>query len=189
MSTAGKVLSVLVALMVLVSIYLLSMVSQLNRSWGSRIETVAQQNEQAAEQIRQTEAEAFATEQQVLAERLATAARARSLRTTIEDRDNRLSALKETQLRFQLSLQDNQALAAEMRETIADREQVQADLSARLAEANELRDRLAAENAAKLDRLQSLRSRLTELLAENDQLLRRVSRGASSDDSPAENTE
>ncbi|WP_169973561.1 hypothetical protein [Tautonia rosea] len=188
MSTAGKVLSVLVALMMLVSIYLLSMVSQLNRSWGRGIETVSSQLEETEGQVRQAKSDAYAIQKQVVAERQITDAQLRSLKLRVEDLENRVSVLKEDQVRLQLRNDDEDALLARTNETIAGRDQEQAELQARLDELNSLRDRLAAENSERLGRLSTLRDRLTTLLAENQELLQQVaSRSTAADGS--ENTE
>ncbi|QDV38331.1 hypothetical protein [Tautonia plasticadhaerens] len=190
MSTAGKVLSVLVTLMALVSIYLLAMVSQLNRSWGRGIESVSEQIEQVSQETRQAQADAYSIEQQVLSTRQATDAQLRSLRITLEDLQNRVSVLQESQLRLQLRLQEEQGLIAGMQQATADKEQEQARLQASLDEANARREQLAAENAEKLDRLQSLRQQFTTLLAENEELLDRVaSRGAGPEPSDAESSD
>ena len=191
MSTAGKVLSVLVALMVLVSIYLLSMVSQLNRSWGSGIESVSAKIVEVEEDVREAQASAFAIQQQVLTQRQSTDAKLRSLRIVIEGLDNRVSQLKEDQLRLTLRLKDEMALIARMQQTVTEREQEQNELQASLNEANARRDQLASENGEKLDRLQSLRTQFTQLLTENEQLLQQVaSKGTSEPSADAsENTE
>ena len=188
MSTAGKVLSVLVALMMLVSIYLLSMVSQLNRNWGKGIETVSAQIEQLDDQVRQAQAEAYAVQQQVISERQITDARLRSLRQRVEDLENRASYLKEDQLRIQIRLDEEQGLIARMRESIAGREQEKAELQANLNRTNTRRDQLAAENSEKLDRLTSLRDQFSMLVAENQQLLKQVA-DRIQDSSNVENTD
>ncbi|WP_152053670.1 hypothetical protein [Tautonia marina] len=174
MSTAGKVLSVLVALMMLVSIYLLSMVSQLNRNWGRGIETVSAQIEETEQQVRQANADAYAIQKQVVSERQITDSQLRSLKLRVEDLENRVSLLKEDQVRLQLRLDDEETLLARTNETIAGREQEQAELQARVDELNTLRDRLASENADRMGQLSTLRERLTTLLAENQELLQQV---------------
>lgn len=174
MSTAGKVLSVLVALMVLVSIYLLSMVSQLNRNWGKGIDSVTEQITQVDQDIRQTQIDAFALKQNVIAERQITNTRLRSLQIRVEDLENRVSYLKEDQLRLQLRLEDEQAIIARNQESIAGREQEMATLRADLGQENQRRDQIAAENSEKFDRLSSLRDQFSSLVAENQELLRQV---------------
>jgi chromosome segregation ATPase len=190
MSTAGKVLSVLVALMMLVSIYLLAMVSQLNRSWGRGIETVSTQVEETEQQVRQANADAYAIQKQVVSERQITDAQLRSLKLRVEDLENRVSLLKEDQVRLELRLAGEEDLLARTNETIAGREQEQAELQAGVAELNSLRDRLAAENTERLGRLSSLQDQLTALLAENQELLQQVaSRSTDADADATENTE
>lgn len=192
MSTAGKVLSVLVALMVLVSIYLLSMVSQLNRNWGQGIETVSKQIEQVDEQVRQTQVDAFALQQNVVAERQITNSRLRSFQIRIEDLENRVTFLKEDQLRLQLRLDDEQALIARNQESVAGREAEMASLRADLDQENTRRDQLSAANSEKFDRLSSLRDQFSMLVAENQELLEQVASRASdgaASDSDAETSE
>lgn len=137
------------------------------------------------------QASAFAIQQQVLTQRQSTDAKLRSLRIVIEGLDNRVSQLKEDQLRLTLRLKDEMALIARMQQTVTEREQEQNELQASLNEANARRDQLASENGEKLDRLQSLRTQFTQLLTENEQLLQQVaSKGTSEPSADAsENTE
>ncbi|MEW4570963.1 hypothetical protein AB1L88_24100 [Tautonia sp. JC769] len=189
MSTAGKVLSVLVALMMLVSIYLLAMVSQLNRGWGRGIETVSTQIEETEQQVRQAKADTYAIKKQVVTQRQTTDSQLRSLKLRVEDLENRVSVLKEDQLRLELRLDAEESLLARTNETIAGREQEQAELLAGVNDLNSLRDRLASENAERMERLGSLQDQLTMLLAENQDLLQQVASRGSDAGSEADATE
>ena len=174
MSTAGKVLSVLVTLMVLVSIYLLSMVSALNRGWGSRIDSVEAEIVAANDQVLEARREAVAIEARIDAERLSTDAKLRSLRIVMDQLQGRLSALEEDRLRLQLRLDDERELHEKMEATVADRRADAERLQASLSESDAKVDRLAAENAEKLDRLATLRDQFTSLVEENGTLLRQA---------------
>ena len=68
MSIAGKVLSVLVALLVGAAIYLLSMVAQLNRNHGKAIVAAEQRIVDQQKDLREKELQAFDVNQQVVAE-------------------------------------------------------------------------------------------------------------------------
>ena len=174
MSTVGKVLSVLVTLMVLVSIYLLSMVSALNRGWGSKIESVKAEVATASEGVLEARREAVAIEAKIDAERLSTDARLRSLRIVMDQLQGRISALEEDRLRIQLRLQDEEELNSSMEATVEARRADSERLQAALSETDANVDRLAAENAEKLDRLATLRDQFTSLVEQNGTLLQQA---------------
>ena len=183
MSIAGKVLSVLVALLVGAAIYLLSMVAQLNRNHGKAIVAAEQRIVEQQKQLRETELQAFEVDQQVVAERAATDAMLTARRVGIEDLNDRVSLLEETRSRVEFRLDDARALSQQNEALVARRDAEIARLQQQIAATNGENDALGRSVADARDRLDALRDRFQTLLAENQELLQRVARRE-----PAEST-
>ncbi len=173
MSTPGKVLSVICLLMVVVCVYLMAQVSQLNRNWGKAIDSVTEQVKTDSKNLEELKVQSFATAEHVKKERILTDTQFVAVRQDLEDLRGLLSRAQETLLRVELQLEAELetiqiAQAAKERR---DREHVQLeqDQQEAIAEVQQLAD----QNDELLSRLADLREEFQTLLAENRSLLRR----------------
>jgi chromosome segregation ATPase len=176
MSTAGKVLVVLVTLSLLIWIGLLSMVAQRNANWGQKLK---QQEEEIAKlEISQTDvlarlaklkndiARAQESQDQALAVlRTEVADREEALTDTVEEleRDKNQLKLQETALETAKAHGDHRN---------EEKKQTEADLDSW----KEQVERLKGENAALMAQLSQLRTEFLTTMDDNRKLLQRFSR-------------
>jgi len=173
MSTAGKVLTVLIMLVTVVWLVMMSAVTQLNVNWQQKIIAQEKNLEQVTTESTKAQANAVsltaqtiaaqeATELLVLAreEKLAAAMARRSSR--IEDLNRLKAQVADEQAAAQTSktnlatreaeIVSNQDELAKKRDEIAKSKAVNADLRSQLAQLQADFKRLLAENTAKLDK-------------------------------------
>jgi hypothetical protein len=175
MSLAGRILTVIVTLMFLVSIWLSAQVAQLNRNWGSRIAALQKtENPKLAADLSALEVAAFGSTEKLLAARAATDYELRLLRQDVEDTETRLSQDQETMVRAELLLEAEKSINGSTQAARERRLTEKADYLKSLADTHEELKRLAAENDRLIARANELRDRFQQVLADNQQLLERA---------------
>jgi hypothetical protein len=173
MSTAGKVLTVLILLVTVVWLVMMSAVSQLNQNWGEKV--IAQQKslddatdafakakeaglnltEQA--RVKQNETDLEGRLRDV---KITTAFRLRSsriedlsrLKAQVADAQKAVETAKTNQATREAEKIANQESLAKKREEITKAQALNADLKTQLSQLQDDFKRLLAENAAKLDK-------------------------------------
>jgi len=176
MSTAGKVLVVLVTLSLLAWVVLFSAVAQLNTNWGQTIQKseaqvadLATKQEVAEGQVQKNQ---VATHQKQRQEELELV----TWRTRDAGAARVLSVANETNSRYKIDLQTVNA-GAEEAKTAQDRwERDVADLKKQLAGVQGEVGRFKSENRILGDRLDKLEKEYTELAAQNLDAARKILR-------------
>jgi chromosome segregation ATPase len=174
MSTAGKVLVVLVALVMVGWIILFSMVGQLNSNWGEKVQAWAQEKTKLEAKQEQEAARLDRVLNEIDAIQVDRIQKTRVLRTALEDREGLLARDRETLAAAQVRLEklnaSVQAAQAGRDRRIQEKAETEKELAARRTELEGLR----AQNADLLARLTRLRGDFKRTLDENKGLLRRV---------------
>jgi chromosome segregation ATPase len=174
MSTAGKVLVVLVMVLTLVWLLLVSAVAQLNRNYGAELARLQAQIPDLEKNLDEARAELMhlkneIAHEQVLTDQAFTELRAR---LSLAERALALTVEEQESLKYQLQTYNANKQAAEEAKELRNVEK--ADTEKQLADARAQVETTKAENAKLLDQLQKLRGEFTTLLAENRQLLRKL---------------
>jgi hypothetical protein len=173
MSTAGKVLAVLVTLALLGWLGLLSMVAQRNANWGKKLQAQQKQLEDLQKdqiEVRSQLAKiknAIAREQEshaetVVVQRAQVADREKTLTDSIEELERAKNQVKTQQLALKTAEDHTKHRNDEKTQTIAARD-------ARRAEV----EKLKGENSALMAELKQLRTDFVATLAENRKLAQR----------------
>ncbi|HEX8199599.1 MAG TPA: hypothetical protein VF590_03870 [Isosphaeraceae bacterium] len=174
MSTAGKVLVVLVALVMVGWIILFSMVGQLNRNWGERIEALQKEQAKRGPELEKEVARLERVLDEIDAVQVDRIQKTRVLRTAVEDREGLLATTREALSAARIDLERAQAAVktaqATLERRVAEKAETEKELAAQRAELEGLR----AQNADLMARLARLRGDFKRALDENKQLLRRV---------------
>jgi len=178
MPLSTKILSVLVALMVLVSIYFLAQVSELNRNWGAAIEAAEAEAEDPdtglRKQLAELERQVIRLEQETRTARAATDAQLQAVRLTIAELQKEFSFAEEIRLRAEIALEEEQRIRDLYEQTNERLTREIQQFEQDLASAQNRLDRLAAENAELTARLDDLGEQFRVTFAENQELLERV---------------
>ncbi|HEU5117537.1 MAG TPA: hypothetical protein VFT74_12910 [Isosphaeraceae bacterium] len=174
MSTAGKVLSVLVALSILGAIFLSAQVAQLNRNWGQKLDQVKADLVKAQDAIPPVIVEIRQLKDQIVLIQLEKDDQLTRLRSTLSRLQKADSDTKETLDRYniQLATADQQMQQAKLFLETAKREraETQQEYARTLAELNQLAD----QNAQMLAELERLRSSLVATLQESQSDVRKI---------------
>ncbi len=174
MSTAGKVLSVLVALLILGAIFLSAQVAQLNRNWGQKLNQVEADLVKAQEAIPPVIVEIRQLKDQIVLVQLEKDDQLTRLRSTLSKLQKADSYTKETLDRYNLQLagvDQQMQLAKQFLETTKrERAETQQEYARTLAELNQLAD----QNAQMLAELERLRSSLVATLQESKSDVRKI---------------
>ncbi len=177
MSTAGKVLSVLVVLMAIPSIYLLAMVSALNRNQGSAVAALEQSIIEKEQELRDFNTTLITTSRRIEAERIAADTERVSLQLRIEDLRDQLSLERETLARAAGSLVEwNRIIELNRSEFDLRTEEINSRNS-QLTQLQRQNAQLIEENTERDERLQMLRSQTQQLIAENQELQKEIESG------------
>lgn len=174
MSTAGKVLSVLVALAILGAIFLSASVAQLNRSWGQRLIQVEAELKQAQDAIPPVQTEIRQLKAQIDLVQLEKDDQLTRLRSELSKLQKADTYTKETLDRFNIQFAGS-AQQIQMAKNFLDtakreRAETQQNYADTLAELNKLAD----ENSHMLDELERLRSSLVATLHQSQSDLREI---------------
>lgn len=171
MSTAGKVLTVLVLLFSIGWLVLFSAAAQLNQNYGEAIDRDKKAAVAKAEQAVKTSEEAWATRAATVREQEQASLETTLAQQRVSTAKGLLATTLESQgrIRNQLEAMESAVKTAQAaRDTrTKEREETETLLAERRAEV----ETLTKENADRLARLQDLRTRFQSLLAENTQLV------------------
>lgn len=173
MSTAGKVLVVLVLLLVVPWILMFSKVYDLNTNWGRRVQQLEQQYQQLSEQVAAREADLDRARHAVNLEQLSRDNAMTALRARIAAIEVRLTEQREAQERARLQNETLQTARTHAEATVAGRTQEKADTQKALDEAQALVETLRGEVQTRMDQLASMRDDFQRIVEENRQLMAR----------------
>jgi len=174
MSTAGKVLIVLIVLMLLGWIVSFSMVAQLNRSWGELVQQLTDQADKLEQQKQATLAEVEKLKTSIGSEQVALRQDVALLRTQISNAERALSDAKETQQRVTNQLAETNTALADAQSAVERRTKEVAELTTRKDQAMAEVNQLKSDVGGLMDQLQQLRSEFQATLEENRSLLQRL---------------
>lgn len=167
MSTAGKVLTVLTALLMIVWIVLLSGVAQLNADAGKRVAELQKKAEDLQAQTTKAQQDALDARDAVVREQEAKDRELRNARIELTAVERQLTSTRERLSRLQFQVETYAKALATAREDLDLRNKEKADLEAAKANGTALVDRLRGENAERLDQLTKLRSEFQGLRQQN----------------------
>lgn len=174
MSTAGKVLSVLVTLMAVVWILLAATVTQLNRNGTKAVETLQSQVAKLDASVTATEREVQQLKDQAHARQRVTQNELTVLQARQADTEKKRSIQLETTTRVRLQFTDAETM---IKSADVDRkhreEEKEAEIKA-LADARSSVETLKSENAQLLARLTSMRTKFKATLKENKSMVERL---------------
>lgn len=174
MSTAGKVLSVLVALSVLGAIFLSAQVAELNRNWGQKVITVDAELQKAKEAVPPVITEIRQLKDQISLVQLEKDDQLTRFRSELSKLQKADTYTKETLDRFQIqgaSVEEQEQLSKQFLETVKrERVETQQNYARTLAELNQLAD----QNSQMLAELERLRASFVETLQESQSDVRKI---------------
>lgn len=179
MSTVGKVLVVLVALATLPYLYLYVQVYQLHTNWGKEVQGLEKQIADVGQQAKDALAEAAAVRLEATQSQEARLRETTGLRNGVSKLEKLLSMTVEQQERTRLllkTMQDSIALAETDKSQRANEIET---FNAEIAKTNGLLEELKADVTRKLTDLGELRTQFTEVLAKNQEMVKRMNGSAS----------
>jgi chromosome segregation ATPase len=167
MSTAGKVLTVLSVLLMIVWIMLISGVAKLNTDSAEQVGKLREKAEKLKEEVVKAQQEAVDAHDAIVKEqedkdRELAHARIRESRAELQ-----LTETRELHSRVQTLVDKAAAALAAAREDLNLRNQEKADLEKAKADGTALVDKLRGENAERLDRLAKLRDEFQKARQQN----------------------
>ncbi|MCA1684620.1 MAG: hypothetical protein LC745_01265 [Planctomycetia bacterium] len=178
MSTAGKVLAVLVMLMAVVWVFLTAAATQLNRNGASAVEGLKKDVEKLEADVTAAEHDIRKTKDEWDQDQVTTQKRLTVLAARQSDVEKDRSRSQETLTRvtFQLAQEEANVKASEGRlaQNIADKKSETEALASARADV----ERLKAERAEMVARLNELRGRFKSVLSENRSLVQRLQKKA-----------
>ena len=167
MSTAGKVLTVLSALLMLVWIVLISGVAQLNTDAGKRVAELQKKGEELRDQTTKAQADALDTRELVVREQEAKDRELSLARGELTVVERQLTTTRERLTRLQFQLETYAKALATAREDLDLRNKEKADLESAKANGTAAVDKLRSENAERLDQLVKLRDEFQQTRQRN----------------------
>lgn len=167
MSTAGKVLTVLILLVMLVWVVMLSGVSQLNANYGQKIKREEQQLADVTKEAEEANTAYLTTNEKARLEQDLTSSEIRDKVGDIAKRERRLSTTIEAQTRLALQLQSCLKDAEQAATNLKNREAEKVMDEELLAKKRDEIDKLKAQNAEAKTQLAQLQEQFKKLLAEN----------------------
>ena len=177
MSTAGKVLSVFIALLAVVWVLLASTVAEYNRNGTKAVEDLQKQVTQLADQVAKTQTELRDHIDQTNQEQVATQSELTVLQANqAEDEKNRAQVL-ETATRVKFQLEGLTATVKAAQATSQQRLAEQESETKAKADAEKLVEQLKGENSQLLAQLTGLRDKFRATFQANKELVERLLRG------------
>jgi chromosome segregation ATPase len=174
MSTAGKVLVILVALTLLPWIWLYSKVYELNAGYGAEIQKVSRQIDDLEKGVLAGGTELHARIAEVRLEQSAHDDALAVLRTRVGDVEKLEAESREEAERINLQLATVQEATEGANATVASREREKADTTKAIADTEQRVKSLQAEVRDRLDRLTEMRQAFLQTMEQNRQMLRRT---------------
>lgn len=167
MSTAGKVLTVLSVLLMIVWIFLISGVAQLNTDAARRVAELNKKAEDLQAETTKAQQDALDTRDAVVKEQEAKDREVRLARIRLSTVERQLTETRELLSRLQFQLETYAKALASAQEDLNLRNQEKADLEKAKADGTALVDRLRGENAERLDQLTKLRDEFQQVRQSN----------------------
>jgi chromosome segregation ATPase len=167
MSTAGKVLSVLSVLLMLVWIFLISGVAQLNSEHGKKVSELQKKADELRDQTTKAQDEALDTREAVVREQEAKDRELRNARIELSAVERQLTSTRERLSRLQFQLETYAKALTTSKENLDLRNKEKADLETAKANGTALVDKLRSENAERLDQLGKLRDEFQQTRQRN----------------------
>ena len=167
MSTAGKVLTVLSVLLMIVWIFLISGVAQLNADASKRVAELKKKAEDLQSETTKAQQDALDTRDAVVKEQEAKDREVRLARIRLSTVERQLTETRELLARLQFQLETYAKALAAAQEDLNLRNQEKADLEKAKADGTALVDRLRGENAERLDQLTKLRDEFQQARQRN----------------------
>ena len=176
MSTAGKVLSVLVTLMAVVWILLVATVAQLNRNGTKAVEDLQTQVAKLEADVARTDREVQQTKDQTHTLQRVTQNDLTVLQARQADTEKKRTLQLETTTRVRLQLTDAETMIKSAEVDRKHREEEKEAETKALAETRSSVEKLKGENAQLLARLTSLRGKFKATLKDNKSMVERLNR-------------
>jgi hypothetical protein len=170
MSTAGKVLVILILVPTLLWVWLASGVAEMHRNWGKQLQGLETQITKAEQDIEATAAGIAADKRMIALTQRAKDTEVTARRTILSQLMRDDSYTKETLDRYTLQLSRVQDSVAAAEKTAQRRTQELADTKQATVEAQAELARLREENARDRETLQRLRSELLATVEQNRQI-------------------
>lgn len=174
MSTAGKVLTVLVMLVAVVWVMLSATVAELNRNGTRAVAKLEEQVGKLEIQVKEAERSLDNLKEATHTEQVKTQNDLTTLQARLSDVEKERSEYKETSARVQLQLNDAETLLKNGTAESDQRQKTKDDETKALADARAGVEKLKASNAELLARLTGLRDTFKAMLQENKSLVDRL---------------
>jgi uncharacterized coiled-coil protein SlyX len=174
MSTAGKVLVVLVALALVPWIYLTSLVYQLNANWGKEIENLNKQLAETSQKADEAKAGLAQVRDLITADQLGRDHDLTVLRAHLSEVENLLALTMEQQDRDRLHRESLEEAITAANAAIAVRDQEKQETIDLLAAERSEVDKKQADVASLMDRLAGLRKDFLDTMAQNRDLMQKA---------------
>lgn len=179
MSTAGKVLVVLVMLAILVWILMFAMAADLNANWGQQVQKLEADLARLDEQVAQGRAEIDQIKEQTTLEQIRRDKALTALRTALADVQRLQAEVDEDLSRASLQKDAVAAEVAAVQATLESRQQEKAQTDQQLAQAREELRQSKATNDDLIARLTGLQDDFKQTVEANQALLDRAERRSS----------
>jgi chromosome segregation ATPase len=174
MSTAGKVLVVLVALAMVFWLVLAAAITQLNKSWGERIATLDSDISKVKAQIDGLEQTIRKAKDDTASDQAQKARALTVLRSRLSDLEKLETEIHETQERLKFEIASVQSSAKQAQSTHELRKTEVANLKVAQADEEKSVEQLKAENGNLMTELGRLRDQFKSTLDENKRLVDRM---------------
>jgi chromosome segregation ATPase len=176
MSTAGKVLVVIVTLVSVVWVLLIAMVADLNRNWGAELQNQKEAHAKAEKDHAAVVAGFAKLKSDVDQEQFQTNKDVTALHAQVSGEERALTTVQEALARVTLQVASVEAQAKTAEAEKAQRQKELDDTKTKLAELRQTVQTLKADYEAGLAELDQLRGEFKTLLAENHRLVEQISR-------------
>jgi ribosomal protein L29 len=182
MSTAGKVLTVLSALLLVVWTIMISAVAQINENGAKAVAARKKAVEDLQASVIKTEASALDLRVKTTEEQVQKELELREVRVKLTMVERQLETAKESQTRVQFQLENYSKTAATSKTDLDARQQEKTDLEKALADNEALVKKLQGENDELLGQLEKLRNDFQTNLQKNTEAVQKElkSRGKAS---------
>ncbi len=174
MSTAGKVLVVLVTLSLMAWIVLFSAIAQFNTNWGQKLAAQDAQILNLRTAVDAAVLKITKTQDEISAVQSKMQGDLTLLRTNLSDAEKVRSESVETNARYQIDLQTVQSHAKTAATSLARREREHAEATRQLAEERALVKRYQGENDVLLSRFSKLQKDFLDTMAANKDLSKKA---------------
>ncbi|MDX2038858.1 MAG: hypothetical protein SFX72_19590 [Isosphaeraceae bacterium] len=167
MSTAGKVLVVLNALVLVVWLVLMAGVTELNSNGAKRVADLEKEVDSAKAELAQIQKDVREGYEKINLEQISKEEDLRVLRSNLSNAERHVSTAIETASRLQVEVEEYSKAVARSEEIAQQRREEKAELEQQQAAEETLVKNLQTENGSLLEELEQLRSRFKEITEAN----------------------